>query len=383
MKKRIVLSILLTSLVVLGGGALNRESLQNDEGTLAIYVEDEKVENIPSKGNSENYVFDHAVCTVSGEVTDKVEITWDDEAWAPVIKNLKDHNTKCNLYFVEGEEEGIFNSTLLACNESSNAAQCFLDNASLNPEELVYDETNENNLRYIGADPNNYVTFNNELWRIIGVMRKIPDSSWEDGNVLKIIRDASYSSSISWDTNSTGNWSTSTLKTELNDRYLQTIQSPFKEMIRNSAWNIGNVAYSGLQSYDAKALYSSERGTTALVQPSMWTGSVGLLYMSDYVFATGGINNTDRYSCLDDLWWSSTPDCHSNNWLQFAQNNWTLTLNSYASSYSAYYLTNTEDIGENKSVYEYAIATPVLYLDENVKFVSGSGTREDPYILDL
>ena len=77
MKKRIVLSILLTSLVVLGGGALNRESLQNDEGTLAIYVEDEKVENIPS--NSENYVFDHAVCTVGGEVTDEVEITWDDE----------------------------------------------------------------------------------------------------------------------------------------------------------------------------------------------------------------------------------------------------------------------------------------------------------------
>lgn len=258
-----------------------------------------------------------------------------------------------------------------------------MDNASLNTEELVYDETNENNLRYIGADPNNYVTFNNELWRIIGVMRKIPDSSWKDGNVLKIIRDTSYNSSISWDTNSTGNWSTSTLKTELNDRYLQTIQSPFKEMIRNSAWNIGNVAYSGLWSYDAKALYSSERGTTALVQPSMWTGSVGLLYMSDYVFATGGINNTDRYSCLDDLWWSSTPDCHSNNWLQFAQNNWTLTLNSYASSYSAYYLTNTEDIGENKSVYEYAMATPVLYLDENVKFVSGSGTKEDPYILDL
>ena len=39
MKKRITLSILLTSLVVLGGGALNRESLQNNEGTLAIYIE--------------------------------------------------------------------------------------------------------------------------------------------------------------------------------------------------------------------------------------------------------------------------------------------------------------------------------------------------------
>ena len=55
-------------------GIISREPLQNNEGTLAIYVEDEKVENIPSKGNSENYVFDHAVCTVGGEVTDEVEI---------------------------------------------------------------------------------------------------------------------------------------------------------------------------------------------------------------------------------------------------------------------------------------------------------------------
>ena len=39
MKKRITLSILLTSLVVLEGGALKREPLQNNEGTLAIYIE--------------------------------------------------------------------------------------------------------------------------------------------------------------------------------------------------------------------------------------------------------------------------------------------------------------------------------------------------------
>ena len=74
MKKIITLSILLTSLVVLGGVALKREPLQNNEGTLAIYIEDEKVENIPSKGNNENYVFDRAVCMVDGKVTNEVEI---------------------------------------------------------------------------------------------------------------------------------------------------------------------------------------------------------------------------------------------------------------------------------------------------------------------
>ena len=34
---------------------------------------------------------------------------------------------------------------------------------------LKIDNTKDQNVRYYGSDPNNYVSFNNELWRIIGV----------------------------------------------------------------------------------------------------------------------------------------------------------------------------------------------------------------------
>lgn len=44
-------------------------------------------------------------------------------------------------------------------------------------DELKFDKTADNNLRYIGADPNNYVSFNGELWRIIGVMNNIDDGT--------------------------------------------------------------------------------------------------------------------------------------------------------------------------------------------------------------
>ena len=37
-----------------------------------------------------------------------------------------------------------------------------------NPDELYKDEHGD--IRYYGATPNNYVSFNNELWRIIGVI---------------------------------------------------------------------------------------------------------------------------------------------------------------------------------------------------------------------
>ena len=51
---------------------------------------------------------------------------------------------------------------------------------TLESDELVEDDYG--NLRYIGADPNNYVLFNNELWRIIGVMKDVenPDGTKED-----------------------------------------------------------------------------------------------------------------------------------------------------------------------------------------------------------
>ena len=42
---------------------------------------------------------------------------------------------------------------------------------------LAYDGTADNNLRYVGANPCNYVSFNNELWRIIGVMNNIDDGT--------------------------------------------------------------------------------------------------------------------------------------------------------------------------------------------------------------
>ncbi len=45
-------------------------------------------------------------------------------------------------------------------------------------EGLKKDNTTDQNIRYYGSNPNNYVSFNNELWRIIGVF----------GNNVKLVR---------------------------------------------------------------------------------------------------------------------------------------------------------------------------------------------------
>ena len=63
---------------------------------------------------------------------------------------------------------------------------------------LEYDGTTDNNLRYINSNPNNYISFNNELWRIIGVF----NVEGEDGTKqerLKIVRNEAIGK-YSWDT---------------------------------------------------------------------------------------------------------------------------------------------------------------------------------------
>ena len=80
-----------------------------------------------------------------------------------------------------------------------------------------------NNLRYIGITPNNYIKFNNGIWKIIGIMKvKTDDNTLEER--LKIIRLNNINNQKDfgkyvWDYKNTSNWTTSTLKDMLNGIY--------------------------------------------------------------------------------------------------------------------------------------------------------------------
>ena len=57
---------------------------------------------------------------------------------------------------------------------------------------------NNGDYRYYGANPNNYVTFNDESWRIIGAFNNVDDGTGKKETRLKIIRDESIGK-YSWD----------------------------------------------------------------------------------------------------------------------------------------------------------------------------------------
>ncbi len=54
------------------------------------------------------------------------------------------------------------------CFPPKSASDTITDLLPSNSDELYKDEHGD--IRYYGATPNNYVSFNNELWRIIGVI---------------------------------------------------------------------------------------------------------------------------------------------------------------------------------------------------------------------
>ena len=278
--------------------------------------------------------------------------------------------------------------------------------AKVNPEDLDYNSATDaqkkemwtfshpeteqttalTDYRYIGADPNNYVTFNNETWRIIGVFT-VDDGTGKKEERLKIIRNESIGN-MAWDSNN--DWSNATLNANLNsgDYWTNILSDNAKSMIGDTLWYLGGTSNftsstNGLTSH----FYSYERGTTVYSgRDTSWVGKVGLMYFSDYGYATSGGSTTDRNACLNkELYnWDSSDfsDCKNNDWILNSSHQWTITprvshsdfvfsLNS--TGFLAYFSAYSTDGG----------VRPVVFLKSNIKIVDGDGSSSNPYVLSF
>ena len=273
-----------------------------------------------------------------------------------------------------------------------------------NQDMLAYDGTADNNLRYIGADPNNYVYFNCddynnpnsntcELWRIIGVFNE--NSHGISGEkLIKIIRNDSIGN-ITWDTANTNNWSTASLQKTLNEDYLNGSGSyasngiknnTTRNMIANVTWKLGGTAnYTSASNGLASHFYGYERGTTVYSgRATTWQGKIALMYPSDYGYATSGGATTNREACLaKELYnWdsSSYSDCNNNDWIFNNDYQWTLTPPSFNSSY-VFGVHNAGYVSDGNYARDSYGVRPSVYLTSNVSISGGDGTMNNPYIL--
>jgi len=284
------------------------------------------------------------------------------------------------------------------------------------------------NIRYYGANPNNYIYFNCsdysnqtsstcETWRIIGVF---------DGK-LKLIR-GSQIGTYSWDNKNTStgaedndgknDWTTARLMKLLNPSNYYTIDSndnnlgqslyyksasgkcysgqnnatvdcdftstgiknaETRNMIAETTYNLGGWTYSKIY---PNQIYKYERGTTG--RPTTpWTGKIALAYPSDYGYAA------DLNQCKDKrLYDYDNSTCISNNWMKAIITNngsndgWLLTPYS-SSSYYAWYVLSSGYVRDGyRTNSDYGVA-PVLYLSSKLGIESGDGTLGSPYKLSV
>ncbi len=330
----------------------------------------QKVTNIPTI--EEGYVYERSECS------NNASIEWDSKKQSPIVNNLKISGTKCDLYFKK------INSSSTTVSSDYNALADLIDTKR---GQLAYDLTPDHNLRFVGKNPDNYVKFNNETWRIIGVMNNIEDEKGVIGSHLKIIRDSI--GNYSWDSSESSvnggygvnEWSEADIQKVLNENYYKkeaggTCYNGYKNtvascpkweniglndeargMVSKIKWNTGAFysedIYANSSTYNSVLVYQSERsdyvGQSECTSPTdcndkvkrntTWTGYVGLPYVSDITLATSGSLYTspnavsacfglpfrDWARSLSLSW--GTLSCYSNDWLLNSSDtsNWTIT----------------------------------------------------------
>lgn len=276
------------------------------------------------------------------------------------------------------------------------------------------------NVRYYGANPNNYVYFNCsnysnqssstcEVWRIIGVF---------DGK-LKLIRNSSIGS-FSWDNKNTStgaesaagknNWSDARLMKLLNPDYEAesiggslyynarsgkcyagrnnaTVSCNFtstgikkdetRNLIAETSWGLGgwndSVVYSDF-------MYGKERGTSVYSGHSTsWNGKIALPYPSDFGysadFSTCTTHIGDYDNCPSSSWMLTLMGTTANSLLltPFSDDGssiWGIMPPGYATSddFAAY---------GNENIF------PTLYLKSDIGIGSGDGSSSSPYTLSV
>lgn len=278
--------------------------------------------------------------------------------------------------------------------------------AKVNPEDLDYNSATDTqkkemwtfshpeteqtealtDYRYIGADPNNYVTFNNKTWRIIGVFT-VDDGTGKKEERLKIIRNESIGK-MAWDSNNINDWSNATLNANLNsgDYWTNILSDNAKSMIGDTLWYLGGASnYTSSTNGLTSHFYSYERGTTVYSgRDTSWVGKVGLMYPSDYGYATSGGSTTDRNACLNkELYnWDSSDfsDCKNNDWIFNSSYQWTITPHA-SYSLNVFYVASTGSLRYNRAYRTNYGVRPVVFLKSNIKIVDGDGSSSNPYIL--
>ena len=289
--------------------------------------------------------------------------------------------------------------------EIASAGSDLVDQAGVvtSGDGLYADSYESNVYTYRGSNPNNYVTFNGETWRII--------SANTSDNTIKIMRNAvvlddqfdaaearpqtgycNYSSSYGcniWGSSSTlYNSSLSPIttlarqvggttyalptaeaevNTYLNTTYYNSLNATARSMVKEDAVYKAGVLY-----------YGNSNMTTDMTQISAakWKGKVALIDATEYIRAS------TYSSCTNITYAEDNTGCKNNNWMYLNNHWWTMSPYSDSSSYRVGTVTSTGILGRYVTSDTHGVR-PVVTLSPEVKITGGDGSSTNAYTLSL
>ena len=232
--------------------------------------------------------------------------------------------------------------------------------------------------RYRGGNVANYVTFNNEVWRIIGVI-PTEDTNGNVENRIKIIKDETIGE-FQWNEEDKNNWTTTTLNTYLNNVYYNSLNEVSRSMVGTTKYYLGGYKSSEITSdvmwqYERKSSGNDYYYGTNPIMQNEANKKIALMYASDYGYAAS------KECSKGLLYYYEDSNCiTTNNWLDKSQNEWLISQDSNGDNIVFYVLDSlvTGEIVGGK----YGVRA-VLSLSSNVKISGGSGTSEQPYTLSV
>ncbi len=219
--------------------------------------------------------------------------------------------------------------------------------------------TKDNSYRFTGANPNNYIKFSesDKTYRMIGII---------DGKI-KVI-DTSYKE-MEYNDTLNNSYENTTIKESLNNEYLITLNENIRNLLDESNWYINSIVrnYSNVDELTDEEISDKKNGKYV-------TDKIGLPYISDYIYA---------YDSTDSEYGKKISK--TNNWF-FQDNIWFITRVNYNNKMDmeyyeyVFYLKNDGSI-DVSLVTEAKNVTPCFYLKSNIKYISGTGSLVDPYII--
>ena len=364
--------ILLIGIIVLNNNFNNKYSFTQDGIRYALTLDGEKTTSFPPKGMYKALV-----------ICDGADGRWLYDEWKLAIENITSDDVTCDINFSTITKTSLNEYIISLAGTTQGTGQV----------------VNENGYRYEGKNPNNYIWFNNEYWRIIGVFDSASHGV-SGKNLVKIIR-ADVLDGLAWHKSNTNDWTASSLKSLLNGAYYKAqdgtnsgycygystpatancdytkrgIQSGYRGMIANVTWHLGG--YSST-SATTSAFYGYERGTTVYSgRPTSTTGYIGLMYPSDYGYSVLS-SSCARTTNLGSY---NSANCAGQSWLYGKGYEWTLTPSS-SNSFGVFCLDYDGSVNNLSADYGYG-SRPVLYLDASVYKIDGDGSLNNPYIVGM